>query len=106
MGGLLLQPPAQDWECPNCTVVDRTTGQDNRWHRCAGLAGITAPMVPAGSGARVRALEREDYVGREAAHVQRDADGRPVMAVVTERPDGSNDVLVNVPTATIAGGAS
>lgn len=106
MGGVLLRPPSQDWECPNCPVVDRTTGQDNRWHSCAGLGGITAPMVPAGSGARVRALEREDYVGREAASVQRDADGRPVMAVVTERPDGSNDVLVLVPTAQIAGGAS
>ena len=105
MRGLLLRPPPQDWECPNCPVTDRTVGRTNRFHTCAGLGGITAPMVPAGSGARVRAVEREDYVGREAASVLRDADGRPIMSVVTERPDGSNDVMVNVPTARVAGGA-
>jgi len=36
-------------------------------------------------------------VGSELVHF--DGEGRPVMAVVTERPDGSNDVMVNVPTA-------
>ena len=103
MRGLLLRPPPQDWECPNCPVTDRTVGRTNRFHTCAGLGGITAPMVPAGSGARVRAVEREDYVGREL--VPLDGNGRPIMAVVTERPDGSNDVMVNVPTARVAGGA-
>jgi len=101
MRGVLLQPPQQFWECPNCTVTDCTTGQSNRFHPCAGMGGLTAPLVPVGSGARVTAVLREDYVGREA--VQSDADGRPVMAVVTERPDGSNDVMVNVPTARGAG---
>lgn len=55
-----------------------------------------APLVPAGTAADVRALEREDYVGQE--DVVRDSDGRPVMAVVTERSDGQ-DVAVYAPTA-------
>jgi hypothetical protein len=104
MAALLLRLPDQDWECPNCPATDRTTGQTNRWHQCAGLAGILAPLVPAGSGARVFAVEREDYVGDEI--VQVDGNGRPVMAVVTERPDGSNDVVVNAPTARATGGMS
>jgi hypothetical protein len=54
-------------------------------------------MVQEGFRGRVFTREREDYVGREA--VLLDGNGRPIMAVVTERPDGSNDVLVNVPAA-------
>jgi hypothetical protein len=94
---VLLQPPAQFWECPNCTVVDVTRGQPNRFHNCAGLKGIVAPLVPAGADCKVVAVMREDYVGREM--VQLDGDGRPVMAVLTVRADGSNDVMVNAPTA-------
>jgi hypothetical protein len=56
-------------------------------------------MVPVGSGARVTYREREDYVGRE--QVQTDASGRPVMSIVTERPDGSNDAVVLAPTVTV-----
>lgn len=97
----VLQAPEQRWECASCTVTAVTRGETNRYHQCAGLAGILAPLVPAGSGARILALEREDYVGSEI--VARDGNGRPVMAVVTERPDGSNDVMVNVPTAQITG---
>jgi hypothetical protein len=80
--------------------VDVTpAGLPNRFHTCQALAGITAPLVPAGSGVRVRAVEREDYVGREI--VQYDGNGRPIMAVVTDRPDGSNDVVVMAPTAAL-----
>lgn len=94
----VLLPPAV-WVCGSgCPVTDRTPGTvPNRYHTCAALGGITAPLVPEGSRARVRPVEREDYVGRE--HVQYNAEGRPVMAVVTERPDGSNDVAVLAPTA-------
>lgn len=102
MCGLLL--PAQHWECARCSVTDVTTGETNRYHQCAGLAGVLAPLVPAGSGARIRAVEREDYVGGEI--VVTDGNGTPVMAVITERPDGSNDVMINVPTARATGGAS
>ena len=87
----------QRWTCPNCTATAATVGQPNRFHHCPGLGLITAPMVLAGTDCRVRAVLREDYVGDEI--VQYDAWGRPVMAVVTDRSDGSNDVAVLAPTA-------
>ena len=95
----VLAVPIRHWECPNCTVRDTT--QDarphTRFHACAGLRGLTAPMVPEGSRARIVVHEREDYIGREKVQM---FNGRPVMSVVTERPDGSNDALVFAPTAT------
>lgn len=96
----VLLRPEQRWVCPNCTFTDVTHhGADavvTRFHPCAGLKGLTAPMVPAGTRAKVEAVERGDYVGRE--HVQVDGDGRPVMSVVTTRDDG-NDVAVFAPLA-------
>lgn len=86
----------QRWACPNCSHRDRTTGQGNRFHRCPGLRGLLAPMVLDGTEARVRAVEREDFVGGE--DVQTDGDGRPVMAVKVTRADGE-DVVVFAPTA-------
>lgn len=92
----------QLWSCPNCTQEDRTTETypHTRFHACPGLKGLTAPMVPVGMDCKVEAMEREDYVGREL--VQTDADGRPIMAVRTERADGSNDLAVLAPCATSA----
>jgi hypothetical protein len=86
------------WTCPNCSAEDVTTDArpHTRFHACPGLHGLTAPMVPAGMRARVRAVEREDYIGNEDVRL---TDGRPVMSVVTERSDGSNDVTVYAPTA-------
>ena len=55
-------------------------------------AGTAAPLA-----ARLRPRSLEDYVGQEI--VQYDANGRPIGAVVTDRPDGSNDVAVLAPTA-------
>jgi hypothetical protein len=94
----LLEPPVTRWECPNCPAQDvtRIAGPHARFHICAGLAGLNAPMVPAGTRAKVEAVEREDYIGDE--DVQYDANGRPIMAVVTTRADG-NDVAVYAPTA-------
>lgn len=83
--------------CPNCTDTAVTRGQANRYHACRGRAGVIAPMVEDGFRGRVFTVEREDWVGQERVFL--DGNGRPVMAVVTERPDGSNDVLVNVPAA-------
>lgn len=60
-------------------------------------------MVPAGSGSRVRKVEPEDYVGHEM--VQLDGSGRPVAAIYTDRPDGSNDCVVLAPTAQLRIGA-
>lgn len=92
MSTVLLTPRVQHWVCPNCTAYAVTYGQPNRLHSCPGLAGLTAPMVLTGQKCTVRAVEREDYIGRE--DVQLDDNGRPVMAVITERPDGSNDAIV------------
>lgn len=90
----------RNWSCPNCKFTDVTHEKrpHTRMHACAGLKGLTAPMVETGTRVKVTAVEREDYVGNE--QVQTDAEGRPVMAVVTEREDGSNDVAVFAPTAT------
>jgi hypothetical protein len=100
MGAVILSLPPVHWVCPNCPVEAVTAGDTpNRYHECRGLAGITAPMIPAGSLARVRAVVREDYVGAEI--VQYDGNGRPIGAVVTERPDGSNDCAVLAPTASL-----
>ena len=88
----------QNWQCPNCDETAVTTGyKPNRFHRCKGLRGLVAPMVLAGTKAKVERREREDYVGREA--VQTDIDGRPVMSVVTTRDDGQ-DCTVYAPCAT------
>lgn len=102
---MLVIESEQFWECPNCSLRDRTTEAQphTRFHACPGLKGLTAPMVPAGSGCRVFAAPREDYVGGQ--DVQFDADGEAISAVVTERPDGSNDVAVLAPTAHAAGEA-
>ena len=98
MAAVLLDREPRQWVCAHCPVTAVTAWDTpNRFHHCRGLAGITAPMVPAGSRCRVRAVVREDYVAGEI--VQYDDNGRPIMAVVTDRPDGSNDVAVLAPTA-------
>lgn len=94
---VILTLPEQRWVCPNCTEIAITFGESNRFHQCPGLAGMYAPMVPEGMRCVVRAVEREDYVGDEL--VQYDGNGRPISAVITERFDGSNDLVVNAPTA-------
>lgn len=97
-GAVLLPAPEHHWECPNCpaTHVTREQRPHTPFHPCAGLRGLTAPFVPAGTKAKVEAVERGDYVGREL--VQTDGEGRPVMAVVTTRDDGQ-DCAVLAPTA-------
>ena len=82
--------PTQHWVCPNCTFEDVTheAQPHSRFHTCRGLFGITAPMVPKGTRADVRAVEREDYIGTETPQIA--PNGRPVMAVVTERDDGQD----------------
>lgn len=66
-------------------------------HRCRGLAGLLAPLVPEGTRGKVEAIERGDYVRDEV--VQRDAEGRPWMAVEVTRDDGT-DRAVLAPCAT------
>lgn len=91
-----------EWYCPNCGLTDRTEEPRPhvRFHTCPSLRGLTAPLLPAGTKAKVTAHEREDYIGTE--RVQTDDAGRPVMSVVTER-DAGQDVVVFAPTATAQG---
>lgn len=99
-GAVLLNPPAHRWECPNCdlTQVTHEAQPHTRFHSCAGLRnGLTAPMLPAGTRAKVEAHEREDYIGDELVQLH---EGRPVMSVVTTRDDGQ-DCVVFAPTARI-----
>jgi hypothetical protein len=98
---IILERKPQQWACPNCPVRAVTFGQANRFHNCAGLAGIYAPLIPAGSDARVTVQEREDYVGDQ--DVRYDDDGRPIMSVTVTRTDGSNDVVAFAATAHIRG---
>jgi hypothetical protein len=60
------------------------------------LRGLTAPMVLAGTKAKVEIHEREDYIGSDKVQLH---EGRPVMSVVTTRDDGQ-DVAVFAPVAT------
>jgi hypothetical protein len=96
---LILEVPVTEWYCPNCGLTDQTkqAGPHTRFHTCPRLRGLSAPMLPRGMDAKVTAHDREDYVGRE--DVQTDANGRPIMSIVTTRDDGSNDVVVFAPTA-------
>lgn len=101
---VVLLNSERHWVCPNCSQTAVTTkGETNRFHQCAGLRGITAPLVLEGTDCRVVAIEREDYVGREA--VQRDQDGRPISFVETLRADGSTDLAVLAPTARVSAAA-
>lgn len=100
MKATLLALPENRWECPNCAFTDVTYeySPHSRFHKCRGLKGLTAPMVPAGTKAKVEAKEREDYVGKE--NVTTDGDGQPVMSVVTTRNDGQ-DCAVYAPCAQV-----
>jgi hypothetical protein len=55
-----------------------------------------APFVPDNTKAKIEVVTREDYVGKEI--VTEDAEGRPVMSVVTTRDDGQ-DCTIMAPTA-------
>lgn len=85
----------QGWECPNCDVTDLTAPLPpgaSRFHVCAGLHMLTAPLVRSGTRCKVQAEERADYLGGEIQATG--DDGRPYMAVRTTRDDGE-DVAVN-----------
>ena len=92
----------QFWSCPNCTLQDRTTdARAQPFHRCGGLAGLTAPLVPAGTKCKVTAHEREDFIGAELVQMtQVDGKDRPIAQIRTERNDGE-DCVVLAPTARI-----
>lgn len=88
-----LLTPVTRWECPNCDVTDVTKGLvPNRFHTCAGLHMLTAPLVAAGTRCKVEAEERADYLGKEIQATG--DDGKPYMAVRTTYDD-HDDLAVN-----------
>lgn len=97
MTATFLNPPEHRWQCPSCLGlhVTREARPHTPMHPCPALGGLTAPFVEL-HGERLDArhvvVEREDYIGAEHAS--------PVMALRTERADGSNDCVVYAPTAT------
>lgn len=100
-GAVLLDLPDTHWVCPNCPVEAKTPGTvPNRFHTCRGqgvYAGLTAPMVPKGTSAKVTTRERDDYIGSELVQMHQ---GRPVMSVSVET-DESLSAAVFAPTATL-----
>lgn len=101
MTGHVFGPTVHEWVCLSCDFEDVTQGYGpagQRMHTCAGLKGLSVPMVPKGTRGSNSAVEREDYIGREI--VQFDDAGRPVMSVITTRDDGQ-DCTVYAPTALV-----
>lgn len=101
----ILQP-ATYWECPSCGLQDVTHNPKphTRMHSCDLFAGFSMPMVKVDnnhgldrSKVRHRMIERGDWVGQEVGVATHE--GRAIMAVHTERPDGSHDTVVYAPTA-------
>ena len=98
MTAVILSAPVRRWQCPSCEHLHETREARVHvpMHECPKLFGVIAPYVElvgrtelAAGAPRHVVLEREDYIGNEI--VRTDDHGRPVMAVVTERADGSND---------------
>ena len=106
MNGVVLDV-WQDWECPNCHLTERTRPQPVaavRVHPCPALHGLIAPLVAAGADCKVVAVERGDHLNGETQRTG--DDGRPYMAVRTERADGSNDLIVFPGAASMGGTAT
>lgn len=94
-----------EWDCPRCTELAVTTEArpHTRFHNCPGMGGLTAPLVqvdPNRGSVNVKPVVREDYVGKEKG-LTYDEQGRPIMAVVTEYDDGSNDTAVFAPSVRV-----
>ena len=97
--------PVNRWYCPACRKEDVTheARPHSRFHACPKTRGLTTPMLPAGTKAKIELLEPQDYIGREL--VQRDPErNRPVQSLVVTRDEGQ-DAVVYAPTATMGGGA-
>jgi hypothetical protein len=91
--------PEHHWRCPECLreKVTRRPEPHSPLHQCPRLRGAWAPFVLDGIHARLETRERGDYVGSDL--VTCDANGRPVMSVVTRRNDGE-DCTIFAPCAT------
>lgn len=87
-----------EWYCPACGAEDMTkeVRPHVRGHVCPKRGFLSFAMVPKGTKAKIVAVEREDYVGKDL--VRKDSNNRPVMAILTIRDDGQ-DATVYAPTA-------
>ena len=97
--------PVHYWECPSCGFqhVTKTVAITSELHLCPKKAGLMVPLVEVdeyGLKERLhhRVIERGDYIGSEIG-VRHDANRQAVMAVHTERSDGSHDTHVYAPIA-------
>jgi hypothetical protein len=100
--------PERHWECPSCRVqhVTRIQLPHVPMHQCRAKALMLVPYVEVPPGQSElkkgavthRVIERGDYIGSERG-IRHDAEGRAVMAVHTERADGSHDTHVFAPAA-------
>lgn len=89
------------WQCNSCGMqhIEKARAEvTTPMHACRGLAGAWVPFVPAGSDARLRVEERQDYIGKDIPFT--DANGRVLMAVYTQREDGE-DCHILAPTTTM-----
>lgn len=87
----------RDWVCAKgCGSYARTFDSALPHHPCKEMAGLMVPLILAGTKAKVEAVPRGDYVGKEM--VQRDADGKVWMSTVVTRDEGQ-DCTVYAPTA-------
>jgi len=96
-----LTPARKLYSCPNCAAEQMlpVVAAGAHMHQCAGLSGLTAPLIASELDVKVETVERGDFVGAEHG-ITYDTEGRPVQSVVTTHADGSNDTAVFAPTAT------
>jgi len=101
----VLKPPTLFWECATCHTQE-TSGPrvTPPMHPCPTLGGFSVPLTPVANNHGLQAgtvrhvlVVREDAVRQERG--LRFHGGAPIMAVRTERADGSNDCAVFAPTA-------
>lgn|ERR1700712_4744547 len=87
----------KDWECARgCGSRARTVDSKLPHHPCKAMNGLMVPLILAGTKAKVEAIERQDYVGKEL--VQTDSEGNVIMATVVTRDEGQ-DRTVYAPCA-------
>lgn len=103
----LLNLPPEEWYCPNGCGVSEVTAPlppgSSRFHTCARLHMLTAPLVRKGMDCKVEAIEREDFLGDEIQN--KGDDGKPYMAIQTTHADGHTDLAVNAGLAQVRGDA-
>lgn len=88
---------SKNWVCAHECGSRATTYDDALPHHpCPAMGGLMVPLIIEGTKVKMTAVEREDYVGQE--NVRLNDAGRPVMSVITERPDGQ-DCTIYAPTA-------